>query len=175
MEENQKSPFQFAIMPGIYLGIVLIVVSLVFFLLDVAYDSPIMYLSYLVMAAGLFYAMITYRDKSLGGLISYGTAFGVGFWTLLIATILGTIYGYFYVTMIHPGLAEEILINSEEAILDSNPNMSDEQLEQALSFTEMFTTPIMMTVWGLVGNLFFGTIITLLIAIFVKREDKSLA
>ncbi len=114
--------------------------------------------------------MINYRDKFSGGYISYGKAFGVGFWVVLFSTILGTIFGYFYVTQINPGLAEEILMNTEIETLEKYPDMSDADLDRTLSFTEMFITPIMMTIMGFVVSMFFGTILSLIIAIFVKRE-----
>ncbi len=175
MEENQKSSFQASLIPGVYLGIALIVFSIILYLLDVPYDSKLTWISYLIMAAGLFWAMISIRDNSLGGYLTYGQGFGIGFWTVFFSTILGTIFTYFYATMINPGIIEEILINSEEAILESSPDMSDEALEQALTMTEKFTTPVMLTVLTFVFSMIFGTILSLIIAIFAKREDKSLA
>ncbi len=70
---------------------------------------------------------------------------------------------------------DQMLLKSEEEILNSNPNMSDEQLAQSLSFAEMFISPTAMIVYSVLGNMIFGTILSLLIAIFVKREDNSLA
>jgi len=168
--ENQKSVIKPSLTYGLYLGIALILFSLIMYLLDIDRESPIMYISYLVMAGGLFWAMISFRDKINGGFVSYGKAFGTGFWTGLFAAIIGSIFTYIYVTMIDPGMIDEILFKAEEQILESSPNMSDEQLDQALSMTEKFTSPIMITIWGFVANVIFATILSLIIAIFVKRE-----
>jgi len=168
--EDQKSVIKPSVSYGLYLGIALILFSLIMFLLDVDHDSKLMWFSYLIMAGGLFWAMVSFRDKINRGFITYGKAFGVGFWTGLFAAILGSIFTYIYVTMIDPGMIEEILLKAEDQILESNPNMSDEQLEQALSMTEKFTSPIMITIWGFVANVIFATILSLIIAIFVKRE-----
>lgn len=168
--ENQKSVIKPSLTYGLYLGIALILFSLIMYLLDVDRESKLMWLSYLIMAGGLFWAMISFRDQINGGFVTYGKAFATGFWTTLFAAILGTIFTYIYVTMIDPGMIEEILLNAEDQILESNPNMSDEQLEQALSMTEKFTSPIMITIWGFIANIIFGTILSLIIAIFVKRE-----
>jgi len=43
-------------------------------------------------------------------------------------------------------------------------------LETALHYTEMFTSPVMITIWGFIANVIFGTILSLIIAIFAKRE-----
>jgi hypothetical protein len=168
--ENQKSTIKPSLTYGLYLGIALILFSLIMYLLDVDRESKLMWVSYLIMAGGLFWAMISFRDKINGGFVSYGKAFGTGFWTGLFAAIIGSIFTYIYVTMIDPGMIEEILFKAEEQILESSPNMSDEQLEQALSMTEKFTSPIMITIWGFVANVIFATILSLIIAIFVKRE-----
>ena len=53
--------------------------------------------------------------------------------------------------------------------------MSDEQIDQALTMTEKFTSPAMMGIWGFVGNLVVSTIFSLIIAIFAKRENKNVA
>lgn len=173
MEENNKSAVMPSLTYGIYLGFALIIFSLILFLLEVEFDSKLTWISYLIMAAGLFWAMISFRDKHNGGFASYGKAFGTGFWTGLFAAIVSAIFTYFYVIYIDAGLIDQILLQAEEAILETNPNMSDEQLEQALSMTEMFTSPVMMTVWAFVGNLVGATLLSLIIAIFAKREDPS--
>ncbi len=174
MEEN-KSAFGPSIMSGIYLGIALIVYSLVMFLIEIDRESPIMYVSYVILAIGLFWAIISFRDKHNGGFIDYKGAFSAGFFTGLFASILTGIFMFVYAQYIDPGLVDEILLNAEEQMLEQNPNMSDEQIDQALSITESMTSPVMMMVWGFVGNLIVSTILSLIIAIFAKRENNEIA
>ena len=80
METQQKSAFSTALVPGLIMGVTLIVVDLIFFILDVKYDSKIKWLSFIVMAGLLFWIMSTARDKNYGGYISFGKSFTVGFW-----------------------------------------------------------------------------------------------
>lgn len=77
--ENQKSVIKPSLTYGLYLGVVLILFSLIMFLLDIDRESKLMWVSYLIMAGGLFWAMISFRDKINGGFITYGKAFGAGF------------------------------------------------------------------------------------------------
>lgn len=175
MEEMPKSTFKSSFMPGILVGLALIVFELIMYLLDVDRESWIKYLAYLVMAGGIYWAATTYRDKQLGGFISFGQAFGSGFWTAFFASVISAIFTYIYVTMIDPGMIEEILLTAEERMLEQNPNMSDEQLEQALNMTEMFTSGPMITAWVFIFNLLASAVLSLIIAIFVKRENQSLA
>lgn len=172
---EKKSVFGPSMMSGVYLGLALIAYSLLMFLLDIDRESPLMYISYVILAVGLFLAIISVRKKHLGGFIDYKGAFSAGFFAGLFASIIAGIFTFIYAGYIDPGLVEEILINAENQMIEQNPNMSDEQIETALSITEAMTSPLMMGVWGFIGNLLASTILSLIIAIFAKRENKQIA
>jgi len=172
---EKKSAFGPSVLSGIYLGVVLILFSLITYLLDFPYDSPVKYFSYLILAIGLYLSIISFRNKHNGGFISYGGAFSSGFYTAIFASLLTGIFTYIYVVYIDTGLIEQILLDAEEQTLQKYPEMSDEQLEQTLSYTEMFTSPFMMSIFGFLGNLVSSTLLSLIIAIFAKRENKEIA
>ena len=170
---EKKSAFGPSAISGVYLAVALIVFSLLTFLLDVEYDSPIKYISYAILAIGLYLTIVSYRDKHMGGFISYKGAFTSGFYTALIASLITGLFTFIYVEYIDTTLVEQILITTEETMLESNPDMSDEQIEQALSYTEMFTSPVVMSIFGFLGNLVVSIILSLIISIFAKRENKE--
>ena len=159
MDENQKSTFSVSLVPGIILGFAFIVFSVVLYLLDLPYDSNVRYLSLIIMALGIWWAQTNSRDKTFGGNISFGKAFMIGFWITLISAIVASVYTYFYFAIINPGIVDEILLNAEEEMLNANPNMTDAQLEQGLSMTEMFVSPAVMTIFGLIFSLIAGVVL----------------
>jgi len=175
MEEKLKSAFMPSLIPGIYLGFALIIFTLLTYVLDVDMESPIKYVSYAIMAIGLYLSTVSFRDKHLDGYISYGKAFSAGFYTGFFAAILAGIFTYIYVQYIDTELIANILILAEENMLEQNPDMSNEQLDQALSMTEMFTSPLMMSILGFVANVIVSALISALIAIFAKRENTQIA
>ncbi|MCF8348605.1 MAG: DUF4199 domain-containing protein [Bacteroidales bacterium] len=175
MEQKSISVFGAGLMPGILIGFALIVFQLIMYLLDVPSESYVNYLAFVVLAAGLFWSIIQFRDNRLDGFISYGKAVGSGFAVGLIASVLIGVFMYFYVTYMNTGLVEQVLITAEENMLEQNPNMTDEQIEQAMSMVEIFTTPTMMAVMSFVYNVVVSVIFSLIIAIFAKREDRSIA
>ena len=63
---EKKSAFGPASLSGFYLGIALIIFSLLMFLLDIDLDSPFRYFSYLIIAGGLFWSMVSWitRERS---------------------------------------------------------------------------------------------------------------
>jgi len=175
MEEKQNSTIASSLTSGIIVGIVLIVFSLLMYFLDVDPQSKIMWLSYLILAAGLWWAIISYRNKLPGGYLTYGKAFSAGFFTGLFASIILAIFTFIYVQYIDTTLIDKILANTENKILDTQPNISDEDLDRALSMTRKFTNPLMMSIFSFVGNTILSTLFSLIIAIFAKREDNRLA
>jgi len=175
MEQKNTSTFAAGLMPGIYTGLALIVFRLILFLLDVDNESSWNYTIYAVLALGLYMGIVNYRDNYLNGVMSYGKAFGSGFAIGLISSLIMGIFTYFFVVYIDTGLIAEIMLKSEESMLTQNPNMTDEQVDQALKMVSIFTTPVMMSVMGFIVNLITSVILSLIIAIFAKREDRSIA
>jgi hypothetical protein len=168
--EKKQSAFASAFSPGIIISAALILYSLVLFLLDVVYDSKLNYLSYIILAIGLWWAITSYRNKLEGGFITYGEAFSSGFFVGLVISVITGIFTYIYVQYINQGIIDDILLKAEEDMLTNSPDMSDEQIEQALSYVEKFTSPAIMAVFSFLGNLLASTIFSLIIAIFAKRE-----
>ena len=126
------------------------------------------------MIGGMVWGTIEFRNKYSGGFITYGKAFSSCFWIGLIAGLLATIYMFVFVTFIHPGFINELLDQMREQMQASNASMSDEQMEQAISMSSRFMSPVMMTVWGLVTYAAFSAILSLIVAIFLKKEDTTL-
>jgi hypothetical protein len=173
MEENRTSSTKQSLNYGLILGLVLILFSLVMFLLEVDRESWINWLSVAFMAIVLLLVMINFRDKHLMGEATFGNMFGVGFKTTLFGAILAAIYSFIFFTVIDPGMMDEIIRNAEEEMMN-NPDMTDEQIDQALEFTErFFANPVTLTIFGFLFNLIIGTILSLIISIFVKREGSS--
>jgi ABC-type sugar transport system permease subunit len=92
----------------------------------------------------------------------------------LFAGILATIYFYLFVQFIHPAFVNELLDQMRANMLTSSPEMSEDQMEQAISMSSKFMSPVMMTIWGFVTYAAMAAILGLILAIFLKKEDPSL-
>ncbi|VAW28992.1 hypothetical protein MNBD_BACTEROID07-1326 [hydrothermal vent metagenome] len=172
---EQKSTFFPALQFGLLTGLAMVVYTLVLYLAGVDVHSYWNLLSYAFFIGGLLWGITSIREKQLEGVMSYGKAFGTGFWiTLFVAIVLG-IFAYFYLKDINPGALADATAKAEDKILASNPDISDADLQKALGMVKVFTNPIMSAVTQLISNLIAGTIFSLIIAIFAKREDRTLA
>ena len=51
--------------------------------------------------------------------------------------------------------------------------MPDDQIEEAIKYTRMFTTPIVMAFFTIIINTFMGAIFGLITAAFLKRDNPN--
>lgn len=175
MDENQKSAFMPALSFGLILGVILVVYSLILYIVDLNENVWAASFSYVITAVVLYFAIINFRDKQQNGFITYGRGVSLGTLTGLFASVLLAIFTYIYVAYIDTSILDTMMINTEESILESKPNIGDVELERALGFAEMFNTPVMMAVMSALWYTFISFVFSLLISIFAKREDTNIA
>jgi hypothetical protein len=173
MEEKTRSVSMNALSYGVIVGAILILYSLILFLVGMHTNKYLGYVGYLILIGGMVMGTLEYRKKYLGGFMPYGKAFTSCFMTGLYAGLILAIYMFVFAKFIHPGFIQEMLDISRQAIYESNANMSEEQVDQALEISAKFMSPVMIAVWTFVGYLVASAIIGLIAAIFLKKEDKS--
>ena len=66
-----------------------------------------------------------------------------------------------------------ILNMTEQAMLESDPDISDEELDLALSMTTKFMQPHWMMIMGVLGGTFMGFLFSLFISFFTKKENLN--
>ena len=159
---------------GILTGAASIVLALVLYIAGLYMNRWLQNISLLILIAGMAWGTLEYRKKYLNGFISYGKSFTSCFLIGLFAGILGALYVFVFAKFIYPGFTHEILEKSQQAMLEKNPNLTDDQIEMGMKYVRFFTTPVMMAVWGLLANVFFSVVIGLILSIFIRKEDKAL-
>ncbi len=174
MEEKQRTGMSNGLFYGAITGVALIIFSLIMFLLDLYLNKSVSWISYLVLAAGMLYGTLDYRKKHTNGYMTYGKAFTACFWIGLFAGIIASLYMFVFAQFIHPGFVQELLDQARTNMLAAKPDMSEEQLEQAISMTAKFMSPVMMSIWGIVVYAASSAVIGLILAIFLKKEDPAL-
>jgi hypothetical protein len=173
MEEKQTSLGMHTMIYGVGTGLALIVYSLILYVSNQYMNTYLGYGSFLIMVAGMVYGSLQYRKNQMKGFMTYGQAFSANFLIGLFATIISTIFFFFYIRYINTGLIDEILAQVRTKMEAKAGSMSQEQMDQAMSYTERFMTPVWMVIWGLLGNAFWGAIFALVIAIFIKKKDPN--
>lgn len=179
--ETKKAPVgKHALQQGAVLGIALIVFYLILYVAginvyaqtDKSIGGYLSYLSYVIIIAGLFLGIKSYRDKALGGSISFGRALGFGTLMSLFSGIILAIYIILFIYVIDPDVLDGIFIMAEERMIEQG--MPDSAIEKGMEITRAVTVP-MMIAGTVVGNTFVGVIISLILGAILKKEETKTA
>lgn len=101
----------------------------------------------------------------------YGQAFATGFMIALFAALFGAIFHYIYLAFINPGFTD-VIQQAQRAKLEAK-GISSEQIERMQNFARMFMQPAVQAIFGILGALIGGTLISLVVAAFVKRPATA--
>jgi len=174
MEQKSTSFWKSAMTYGLYLGIALIIYSVILYVLGQSFNKTLGYVSFVVMIAGIIWAQVSYK-KQLGDVLSYGQGVGIATGLMLFAGIIGAIYTYLLYTVIDPELYQQYLLFVEETTTNQliNRGMSDEQISQAVAMGAKFQTPVIMAIGAIVTYVITGVIVGLITSIFIKKNPSE--
>ncbi len=167
---------KFAMHYGAYLGLGLIVISFTVYFLGLEEQKSIIpsLLNNFLIIGAITYSIIMYRDNLNNGLISYSISLKIGTSVVFFASVILAFYTYIFVAFINPEYLENIIKIAEQEILNSDPEISDEDLDLALSMTQKMLQPQWMATLSVLGGTFMGFFYSLIISFFVKKEDPNL-
>ena len=129
-----------------------------------------------LMIGAIIYSVTVYRDSLNNGFISYSQSLKIGTSVVFFASVILAFYTFLFVTFINPEYLENIIKVAEQEILNSNPEISDEELDMALSMTQKMLQPQWMITLSVLGGTFMWIqrIYSLIISFFVKKQDPNL-
>ncbi|MCH9660785.1 MAG: DUF4199 domain-containing protein [Bacteroidetes bacterium] len=171
MDTQTGSTKKIAINYGLLLSLSTIALSCIVYALGLSAEQPWWQsaLNFVFMIAFIVLGIKQYKQDNQG-FLSLGEALKNGLAIALVAGIIGSIFTYIFVTYIEPDFVQQLLEVTEEKMIDSNPNMSDEQIEMALTMTEKMMSPTIMTAIGIIASLFFGFIVSLIAGLVMKQN-----
>ena len=169
---EQRSTFwRSAMTYGLYLGISLIVYNVILYIIGKNLDSSLAWITYLIIAAGVIYSQIGYRNRDLGGYISYSTSLGFGVAVMICAGLIQSVYSVILFTYINPNLLDQLRTMQEEAMLQQG--VPEDQIETLTDMMTKFRSPVFLAISSLFGFALFGFVISLITSIFVKKTDDG--
>ncbi|WP_181309063.1 DUF4199 domain-containing protein [Rufibacter sp. XAAS-G3-1] len=167
MNEQTVTPGSVGVRYGIMTGFASIIFSLVLYLTGLHTNKMVSYLGMIIPIVGIVMAY-NYFKKENNGFMSYGQGLGTGTILSAVSGVLSGIFTYIYLKFVDANIIQQIRNASIEEM--ESKGMSDEQIEQATSMTEKFTSPEMMLVMGFIGAIILGFILSLVIAAIMKRN-----
>jgi len=174
MENQEASIKKIALNYGVLLALLSIVLQVISFVLDAHIDRPwwLTVLQLGISIGVIFMALKAYKEGS-AGYLTLGQALKTGIAVSLIAGIISVIFNYFFVNYIDPDFIQKAMDFSQEQMLEQNPNMSQDQIDMAMNMSAKFMTPLVMAAFALIGSLFFGFIISLVMGLIMKKNPPQ--
>jgi hypothetical protein len=170
--ENKPSLLQHTMSWGAITGIVLIIYLLILYVTNQTYNPTLGYLQYAFLCAGILIGSFAYRNKVLGGTISYGNAFIVGLLITIFAGILATFFSFILVRFIDPGLVEQGVAKTEEKLMNAG-TLTEDQIDLVIERTRKFIDSPITVLVGIVFYGLIGTVLSLITAAIVKKEGNT--
>jgi hypothetical protein len=158
---------------GLILGLIGVVYTLILYFLDLTFNKNLGYLFLLAQVIILYFLVKSYRDNYLNGMINYGQALGAGVIIFLYSALIGSLFTLLLYSVIDPGLVDKSIAFTEEMYLEKG--IPQEQIDAGLNIARKMMKPAIMIPIGLVTNMFFGFILSLIVAAFVRKEGNPLA
>ena len=172
--EKSKSVTMNALNYGIIVGFIMIVYSVILYSFNMSENKILSFSSYIFLIIGMYYGSNKFRTLYSDGFLSFSKSFKSNFLIGLFASLLMVFWTFIFFQFIDTEMVTKIIEKAQEGMLERNPNMSEDEMNMGLKYVKMFTSPLMMSIMGLIYNLFFSVILSLIIAIFVKKEETSI-
>ena len=160
---------------GAVLGLCLMLIALIFWVLGVDEQQSVIpaILNNMLIIGFLVYAINQYRDNFNNGFISYSESLKLGTSLAFFSSVIIAFYTVIQITYLNPDMLANIMNMTEQAMLEADPEISDQQLDLALSMTSKFMQPHWIMIMGVLGGTFMGFLFSLVISIFVKKENPN--
>jgi hypothetical protein len=170
---EEKSPFwKSAMTYGLYLGLAVVLYSVVLYVLGQNMNPALTWISFVILAAGVYLSQLNYRNRVMNGFLSYSSALWLGVAVMLFSGIFQTVYTI-VIYKLDPSQLDQIRIMQEEAMLQRG--MSEEDIETASEMMNAIQSPAVLAISGLISFVILGFIISLITSIFVKKTDDGSA
>jgi len=161
---------------GAVLGLVLVALAVIMWSVGIDDNQSIVpgLLNNGLTIAFIAYAIIQYRDINNNGFISYSASLKLGTTIAFFSSIILAFYSVIYVLYINTEALSEVIKITEQTMLEAQPEISEQELDLALQMVNKFMQPHWMMIMGMLSGTFMGFLYSLIISIFVKKEDPNL-
>ena len=181
MEQKTTSIWKSSVTYGIYLGLISILLSVIIWAggliesLGLIGSAVIGVVSFIISFFLLLFFSKAYRNKEMGGYISFGEAFKFGILVVVFAAIITTIYNYIFYTIIDPDYIKNLyaVLQQKTMIMLENAGMSDAQMDQALEKFENIPTLGKTIRQGILSSIISGAVLSLITAAIVKKKEDT--
>ncbi len=171
--EKKASFWKAALIYGAIAGFVGILLGVIFYVMNLYAASWTQWVSILVAIAVLVYCLKAYRNEYLGGFARFGQLFIMALVIGVISSIISLIYSYLMYTVIDPELLDKIRLAAEEKMMN-NPRIPESMMDDMIERMAKNFEPKRMYIMTIVGGTVMYSILGLIMAAILKKEENPL-
>lgn len=168
---EKPSTAKLALKWGAILGAALIAYSLVLYLTNSVGNSKLGFISFALSMGGLVLAMRDFRTLN-GGFMTFGEGVGLGTLTSAVSGLISALFQTFYTTIIDTTVMER-MADKARLQLEESGKLTDEQIEQQMSFVNMFQSPGITFAFSVIFSVIGGLLLSLIIAAIMKKNKTD--
>ena len=159
---------------GLIYGGLAVVFNIMLFIMDMHYQGGSLqqWTGLIIMVGSITFAQIAYR-KINDGYLNLSEAIKVGLGVTLIGILIAVVYGWFQAIVLDPNQIEKATEFALNQAIDQNPEMTDEMIAMTQEWIEWGSSPGISTAFALGFGLLFGSIVSLITGLFVKKSKPN--
>jgi hypothetical protein len=138
--------------------------------LDMKTQQNLGYINYALALGAIILAHKAFKENG-DGFMTIGQGLGIGTLLSVISGVISAVFTYVYIKFVDDSILTKIKDMQIEEM--EKRGMSDADIEQAMKIAGMFTSAEMMIVWIIVGMLFVGFILSLLVSLVTKKVNPN--
>ncbi len=159
---------------GLIYGGLAVVFNIMLFIMDMHYQGGSLqqWTGLIIMVGSITFAQIAYK-KLNDGYLNLSEAIKVGLGVTLIGILIAVVYGWFQAIVLDPNQIEKATEFALNQAIDQNPEMTDEMIAMSKEWIEWGSSPGISTAFALGFGLLFGSIVSLITGLFVKKSKPN--
>jgi hypothetical protein len=171
MEEQSNSVNHMAMSYGLYMGLALILNSVVFYVMGSPFSTTSGYIAYAIVIAGLAMSMRTYKENNSEAGVSYSRALGLGTLQSLYASLILAFFTFVLFTLVDKTLIDKFLSFLEEQLVRSGT--AESQADTVMAMYKKVMTPLVYSLVQIFSVTLYGFLFSLILAIFFKKQSTN--
>lgn len=128
------------------------------------------YTSMLIAFSLIFVGVKNYRDKYNGGVITFGKAFKLGLYIMLIASTMYALTWLIEYYTLYPNFMDDYAAHMVKNI---PPDKLESEMKEINQMKELYKNPLFVILFSYVEIVPVGLIVTLICALILKRKVKK--
>ncbi|MFC4635604.1 DUF4199 domain-containing protein [Dokdonia ponticola] len=174
MEQIKGSAKKIMINYGLLLGVISVLLNVILYATNnhIQPHWSVNLIGFLIFIIVMVTALKSFK-KDNGGFMKLGEAIKIGLGVALISTLIGVVYTYVLVNFLEPTYFEQLMSIQRDTMIESNPNMTQEQIDQSMGIAEKFSGAGIIITFQIIGGLFFGFIISLIAGLVLKKDNPA--